>query len=190
MPETKTARHPTRIYYNQDRTAFLLRTDGNETMVPLFDARSEHRVPGPVRDALANEMIAQLLLRNFTMDQIIAGDGVMDRTLPVVKIKSNTPKSLPRIRQAIANVRAMELLRAVPAPRPKTAKETCQAEAEMWVREQPEAIIEALAPLEAVVIEIAKLRGGAQMTTEEALAAVHARIGDDTNTDCALSDAA
>src|ERR1700678_4387494 len=109
--EPKTRAAPTRAYFNATGSEIIFRTEGNDTTVPLLDEKGEPLIMAPIRDVLAREMTALLLLRGLSMDQIANGEGIPDRTLPTGKVKSAAPRALTRVKQAIANVRALEFIK-------------------------------------------------------------------------------
>jgi hypothetical protein len=171
-------RHPTRAYLSENATQIILRTDGNDTVIPLLDHGGEPRVPEMTQRLLAREMTAILLVRGLTIEQIAKGEGVPDRSLPVGRAKTTEPRKLNRVKQAIANVRAAEFIKLAKKAGDKLGATDAQKKAEAEVREFTDAEIEALSAVHAVRLEITKLAGGQQMTLEEAIQSARARVGD------------
>lgn len=176
--EPKTRATPTRGYLSDTTTQVILRTAGNDSVVSLLDSDGATIIPTAIRERLAREMTIRLLVEGHSILAIAGGSGLPDRSLPTSKQKSTAPRALNRVKLAIANVRAVEMIRAEKAQGLKLGREDAQRRAEIEVRGFNEAEIEALSGLHAVKLEITRLAGGEQMTTEEALAAARARIGD------------
>ena len=177
-PKTRTA--PTRAYFNATGSEIILRTEGNDTVVPLLDAKGEPLIMEAVRHALAREMTALLLLRGETIEQIIAGKGLPDRTLPIGKQKSAAPRALTRVKQAIANVRALEFIKEAKTAGLKLGRDDAQKRAEIEVRTFGDAEIDVLSGLPQVRLEGTRLSAvsAPALTFEEALIKARARIGD------------
>ena len=181
MTDTERKRIVTRCYI--DEGAFVLRTKGIEDIqVPI------PTLTPAVAIGLYQEMIARLLLAGETMDRIVSGDAIPSRSLPNGKEpKSATPRPLNQVRKAILAARIADLMRDEKAAARNAGTKVesgvlaaIPAKAEAWARGLTDDQAARLAKGEAVLIELAKLRG-TKSTMDELLAEPAPAAGPEPN---------
>ena len=163
MSETS-SRVVTRCYIDGD--TFILRTKGRDNVV----------VPRPELTAatvnkLADEMIARLLLAENSVADIVAGTSIPDRVLPTPRTTGpKVPRALGKVKKAILAVKIGDLTKAARSGGSKPDKALIATQAEAWVRGLSDEQLKKLQAVEAVAVELARLRGHKASSLDEALA--------------------
>ena len=117
----------------------------------------------PVHDLMVEGLVS-LFVRGESLDNILSGKGIPDRSPPAEKVTRDRPLTL--LQRAVLAVREVSLVKATRAAGGKVDKAAIAAEAERQVRALSAEDLKRAEKLADVQVELAKQRGGSGSVDE------------------------